>query len=152
IPREKIRDLGGNAAPVNRIDRTELGELLLPLQLLYKILAIIEAPANAHIENIAAAKRTHLRFLECAHAHFRTKHEKCDGIEAFECRLSGGARVSRRRAENGQMLAPLFKLIIHFLPELLHRHVLECGGGAERELLHIKIIFNAYKRDDISAI
>ena len=103
IAAEIVDDLGGDARPVDRIDRADpvAGlECGIGGHRLDDVLAVVEHPVDRDVVDVGVRQRKHLRLLERAHPVLGRQHEDIDAALAPHRVFGGGARIAGRRAQD----------------------------------------------------
>ena len=99
-----------------------------------EVLAVVEDAVDGDVDDVLVEEGEHLGALERGHAARGGEHDDGEAASASQRVLSGGAGVAGGGADDGEPVAAAGELVFEELTEELHRHVLEGGRGAVREV------------------
>ena len=104
-----------------------------------EVLAVVEHTVDGDVDDVLVEEGEHLGALEGGHATGRGQHNDGEALSAAQRVLGGGARVTGGGADDGEPVAAAGELVFEELAQELHRHVLEGGRGAVRQVGEVQV-------------
>ena len=104
-----------------------------------EVLAVVEDAVDGDVDDVGVEEGEHLGALEGGHAPGGGEHDDGEAASTSQRVLGGGAGVAGGGADDGEPVAAAGELVFEELAEELHRHVLESGRGAVREVGDVQV-------------
>ena len=104
-----------------------------------EVLAVVEDAVDGDVDDVLVEEGEHLCALEGGHAPGGGEHDDGKSASAAQRVLGGGAGVAGGSADDGQPVAAAGELVFEEFAEELHRHVLEGGRRAVREVRDVQV-------------
>ena len=137
-----VADLGEQARPVDGVDGAHVPgglEVGVHVDGLDEVLTVVEDAVDGDVDDVLVEEGEHLGALEGSHAAGGGEHDDGEAASAAQRILGGGAGVTGGSSDDGEPVAAAGELVFEELTEELHRHVLEGGRGAVREVGDVQV-------------